>query len=204
MSTESLTNTRRGRKPRLNKWAAIGLIAVAGLGVGGVACTRGMIEQIALALPATPDVAILPVSTEVVDRNGQLLRPFTTDGRWRLPVTTAQVDRRFIDMLIAYEDQRFEVHHGIDWSGMGRAAVQFAMAGGHIVSGGSTLTIDATSTLSAYSGVQPSPSSGSMSRRLTEVRSSAWMASRARSRNAGTPRRSAPSSESRTADRSGV
>jgi len=141
MSTDSSTNTRRGRKPRLNKWAAVSLIAVAGLAVGGVAYTRGTIERIVVELPATPDLATLPVSTEVVDRNGQLLRPFTTDGRWRLPVTVAEVDRRFIDMLIAYEDQRFEVHHGIDWSGMGRAAVQFAMAGGHIVSGGSTLTM---------------------------------------------------------------
>jgi penicillin-binding protein 1C len=141
MSTDSPNITRRGRKPRLGKWAAVSLIAVAGLAVGGVAYTRGTIEQIAVALPATPDLATLPVSTEVVDRNGQLLRPFTTDGRWRLPVTTAQVDRRFIDMLIAYEDQRFESHHGIDWSGMSRAAVQFAMAGGQIVSGGSTLTM---------------------------------------------------------------
>ena len=129
MSTESPANKRRGRKPRLNKWAAVSLIAVAGLAVGGVAYTRGTIERIVVELPATPDLATLPVSTEVVDRNGQLLRPFTTDGRWRLPVTVAEVDRRFIDMLIAYEDQRFEVHHGIDWSGMGRAAVQFAMAG---------------------------------------------------------------------------
>lgn len=141
MSTDAPANTRRGRKPRLPQWAAIGLIAVAGLAVGGVAYTRGTIEQIALALPATPDPATLPVSTEVVDRNGLLLRPFTTDGRWRLPVTPDKVDRRFIDMLIAYEDQRFETHHGIDWSGMGRAAVQFAMAGGKIVSGGSTLTM---------------------------------------------------------------
>ncbi len=141
MSTDGSTNTRRGRKPRLPQWAAIGLIAAAGLAVGGTAYTRGTIESIAVALPATPDLATLPVSTEVVDRNGLLLRPFTTDGRWRLPVTIEQVDRRFIDMLIAYEDQRFESHHGIDWSGMARAAVQFTAAGGKIVSGGSTLTM---------------------------------------------------------------
>ena len=141
MSTTVPQSTRRGRKPRLSNWAAIALIAAAGRGVGGVAYTRGTIEQIAAALPATPDLATLPVSTSVVDRNGQLLRPFTTDGRWRLPVSVDQVDRRFIDMLLAYEDQRFATHHGIDWSGMARAAVQFTMAGGKIVSGGSTLTM---------------------------------------------------------------
>ena len=68
--------------------------------------------------------------------------PFTTaDGRWRLPVTRAEVDPRFIDMLIAYEDRRFAEHDGIDWRAMLRAAGQFVLAGGHIVSGGSTLTM---------------------------------------------------------------
>ncbi len=135
------TRKRRAPKVRLPQLAAIGLIAVAGLAVGGVAYVRGTIEQIAAALPATPDPATIAVSTEVVDRNGLLLRPFTTGGRWRLPVALGDVDRRFIDMLIAYEDQRFESHHGIDWSGMARAAVQFTLAGGKIVSGGSTLTM---------------------------------------------------------------
>ena len=78
----------------------------------------------------------------VVDRDGKLLRPFTiADGRWRLPVTTADVDRRFIDMLIGYEDQKFEEHHGVDWMAFVRAAGQFVLAGGQIVSGGSTLTM---------------------------------------------------------------
>src|SRR5690606_22418659 len=86
MSTRAPANRRRGRGPRLSKWTAMALIAIAGLGVCGVASMRGTIEQIAAALPVTPDLATLPVSTAVVDRNGQLLRPFTTDGRWRLPV----------------------------------------------------------------------------------------------------------------------
>ena len=44
-------------------------------------------------------------------------------------------------MLIAYEDQHFAEHDGIDWPAMLRAAGQFVGAGGHIVSGGSTLTM---------------------------------------------------------------
>ncbi|MEO6014808.1 MAG: transglycosylase domain-containing protein, partial [Devosia sp.] len=133
---------RRGRKPRLSSLAAAGLIALGGLAVSGVAYTRGVITEISAGLPHTPDIATLPVSPAVVDRNGLLLRPFTTaDGRWRLPVTVEQVDRRFIDMLLAYEDQHFEEHRGIDWGSMVRAGVQFVSAGGHIVSGGSTLTM---------------------------------------------------------------
>src|SRR5690349_22663425 len=141
MSTDAPNNAGRGRKPRPKAWQAIGLIVLLGLCIFGIAYARGIVDEIARKLPKTPDPATVAVSTEVVDRHGLLLRPFTTDGRWRLPVTSAQVDRRFIDMLIAYEDERFEDHHAIDWSGMARAAVQFTMAGGHIVSGGSTLTM---------------------------------------------------------------
>ncbi|MGL4590362.1 MAG: hypothetical protein ACRCVZ_00865, partial [Aestuariivirga sp.] len=43
--------------------------------------------------PLGKDIAY---STLVVDRNGHLLRPFITKGGyWRLPVTVAEVDRRF-------------------------------------------------------------------------------------------------------------
>jgi penicillin-binding protein 1C len=115
---------------------------IAGLcGLGATSYGFAVVRDIEAALPATPDAARLPVSTAVVDRNGQLLRPFTTpDGRWRLPVTAQQVDTHFIDMLVAYEDQNFETHRGIDWGAMLRAAGQYATAG-RIVSGGSTLTM---------------------------------------------------------------
>ena len=127
------------RKPR---WRAIALIAVLGLGLAGLGYGRSVVDTISAGLPRTPDIATMPVSTVVVDRDGQLLRPFTTaDGIWRLPVEMKNVDRHFIDMLIAYEDQHFEAHRGIDWTSMVRAAGQFALAGGHIVSGGSTLTM---------------------------------------------------------------
>ncbi|MDP4593934.1 MAG: penicillin-binding protein 1C, partial [Beijerinckiaceae bacterium] len=80
-------------------------------------------------------------STIAVDRDGHLLRAFTTHGgRWRLPITPNAVDPRFIAMLKMYEDQRFETHGGVDYSGLVRAALQFA-ASGSIVSGGSTLTM---------------------------------------------------------------
>ena len=77
----------------------------------------------------------------VVDRDGKLLRPFTTvDGYWRLPAKPADVDRRFLAMLIAYEDKRFYSHHGIDPYAILRASWQIVRYG-HIVSGGSTLTM---------------------------------------------------------------
>ncbi|MBN9060851.1 MAG: penicillin-binding protein 1C [Rhizobiales bacterium] len=77
----------------------------------------------------------------VVDRDGRLLRPFTTrDGRWRIPVQAQEVDPRYLKILMAYEDRRFERHRGVDLKSLARAALQFASQG-RIVSGGSTLTM---------------------------------------------------------------
>ncbi|MDQ0998293.1 penicillin-binding protein 1C [Phyllobacterium ifriqiyense] len=81
------------------------------------------------------------VSTEVVDADGQLLRAFaTTEGRWRLGTKTKDVDPQFVRMLIAYEDQRFMDHRGVDPLALGRAAFQL-VTHGRIVSGASTLSM---------------------------------------------------------------
>ncbi|MBV9420626.1 MAG: penicillin-binding protein 1C [Alphaproteobacteria bacterium] len=81
------------------------------------------------------------VSPEVVDRNGVLLRAFLTDdGYWRMKTTVADVSPRYLAMLRAYEDKRFAGHWGVDPLAIVRAGAQFVGAG-HIVSGGSTLTM---------------------------------------------------------------
>jgi penicillin-binding protein 1C len=110
--------------------AAAGLAAIA---VGGLwALDRAF-------PPPLPDT--LAVSAEVLDRDGALLRAFATkDGYWRLPVGLDQVDRNFVDMLVAYEDKRFWDHEGIDPLALGRAATQLA-SNHRIVSGGSTLSM---------------------------------------------------------------
>ena len=92
------------------------------------------------------DATVLPplvvqTSVEVLDRGGHLLRAYTvTDGRWRLAVGLDEVDPRYIDMLLTYEDRRFRDHPGVDWRGLVRAGWQ-AATNGRIVSGGSTLTM---------------------------------------------------------------
>jgi penicillin-binding protein 1C len=82
------------------------------------------------------------VSTTIVDRNGKLLRAYAmADGRWRLPVDAkTAVDPRYLTLLLAYEDRRFYSHPGVDPLASGRAAIQLASRG-HIVSGGSTITM---------------------------------------------------------------
>ncbi|MGH1576180.1 penicillin-binding protein 1C [Planktotalea sp.] len=93
-------------------------------------------------ISATVLPSVLPeTSVEVRDRNNQLLRAYTVeDGRWRLVVNTEQVDRRYLEMLIAYEDKRFFSHSGVDPFAVLRAAKQ-ALTTGEIVSGASTLTM---------------------------------------------------------------
>jgi penicillin-binding protein 1C len=82
------------------------------------------------------------VSTTIVDRNGKLLRAYAmADGRWRLPVDARiGVDPGYLKLLLAYEDRRFRSHAGVDPLALARAAFQF-VSRGHIVSGGSTITM---------------------------------------------------------------
>jgi len=94
-----------------------------------------------VSLGPTPLGEGLEFSTVVVDRNGQVLRPYaTSEGRWRLAATVESVDPRYLDALIAYEDKRFRAHHGVDLQALARAAWQL-VRNGRIVSGGSTLTM---------------------------------------------------------------
>ena len=80
-------------------------------------------------------------SAEVLSRNGTLLRAYTVaDGRWRLASSVDAVDPIYLKMLIAYEDQRFYEHSGIDGRALLRAFWQ-ALGNGQVVSGGSTLTM---------------------------------------------------------------
>src|SRR4029077_3994114 len=82
------------------------------------------------------------VSITIVDRNGKLLRAYAmADGRWRLPVDARTgVDPTYLKLLLAFEDQRFRSHAGVDPLALARAAFQLATRG-HIVSGGSTITM---------------------------------------------------------------
>lgn len=101
----------------------------------------GAVRLTMIMLGPPPLAAAERVSATVVDRDGNLLRAFTTpEGRWRLPVKVEEVDPRYISMLLAYEDRRFWDHWGIDPLAVARAVYQF-VRNGHIVSGASTLTM---------------------------------------------------------------
>ena len=107
----------------------------------GIACMLAMAAGWIISLGPPPLGANLTYSTLVVDREGRLLRPYTTaEGLWRLPATRADVDPRFFKLLFAYEDKRFAEHHGVDPWAVARAATQL-VRNGRIVSGASTLSM---------------------------------------------------------------
>ncbi|HEU5018980.1 MAG TPA: transglycosylase domain-containing protein [Pseudolabrys sp.] len=83
----------------------------------------------------------LVYSRLVFDGNGKVVHAYATpQGRWRFQATVDEVDPRFLKLLFAYEDKRFYEHHGVDLRALGRAALQW-ITSGHVVSGGSTLTM---------------------------------------------------------------
>ncbi len=95
-----------------------------------------------------PDMArYQALSPEVVARDGTLLRPFLSkDGYWRLKTNVADVDPRYLTLLKAYEDKRFDEHFGVDPLALMRATFQLVTTG-HVVSGASTLTMQAARLL---------------------------------------------------------
>ena len=124
----------RSRWPlRLYAGLLLGLLAVNAVGF--------TVSETLRRLGPVPLGRDITYSTLVTDKDGKLLRPFITrDGYWRLPVSADAVDPRFLAMLVAYEDKRFYQHRGVDPQALLRAAWQ-AVNHGHVVSGGSTLTM---------------------------------------------------------------
>lgn len=79
-------------------------------------------------------------STVVESAEGELLGAhIAADGQWRFPPCDT-VPERFATALVQFEDRQFRWHPGVNPVAMGRALVQ-NLRSGHVVSGGSTLTM---------------------------------------------------------------
>jgi len=116
------------------------LLLLVGIQVGGWVLARSLSEPVRVA-----------TSPLVVDRQGRLLRAFTVaDGRWRLPVTLAEVDPLFLSLLLTFEDRRFYHHGGVDYLALARAVGQL-IVNGRVVSGASTLTMQTARLLHGQS-----------------------------------------------------
>ena len=108
----------------------LGLVGAGVLSVGWMFGFSGSIDQ-----------SRLTYASYLSDADGELMHVLMADDeRYRLKTTAADVDESFIHLLLAYEDQRYYQHDGVDWLAMTRAAWQL-MSRGYIVSGGSTITM---------------------------------------------------------------
>ena len=120
------------RAKRLLRIGAALLGAVA-LTVGGLAALDRMFP---LDLSRYADRSV-----ELRDAQGVTLNvALTDDGKYRLAATPENVSPRYLAMLLAKEDRRFWHHPGVDPLAVLRATGQLAIHG-HVVSGGSTLTM---------------------------------------------------------------
>jgi penicillin-binding protein 1C len=142
--SESETNPSSSR-PDLsgqNVIAGRRIVRVAGIAFAFILCAVVASGAWIGSLGPLPLAQAGEVSTTIVDRNGKLLRAYAmSDGRWRLPVNAgADVDPTYLKLLLAYEDRRFRSHAGVDPLALGRAALQL-FTRGHVVSGGSTITM---------------------------------------------------------------
>lgn len=101
----------------------------------------GALETMIAALPM-PDLARADrLSASVLASDGRILKTYLSeDGVWRLRTTADDVPPYYLKMLLAYEDQRFFRHSGVDVLAALRAAYLLIRHGG-VVSGASTLTM---------------------------------------------------------------
>lgn len=82
-------------------------------------------------------------STIVLDRSGRPLRAYlANDDRWRVPIKVSEVSPWMLKATVAVEDKRFYSHAGVDPIAIARAMLS-NLLGGRIVSGASTLTMQA-------------------------------------------------------------
>ena len=117
---------------KTHKWFIRGALVFALVVLG--ASSLKLFDPLPLEVAATS-------SRLVLDRDGNLLRAFTTpDGRWRLDAGPEDISPTYLALLFAFEDRRFWRHPGIDPLAFGRAILQ-AIAHGKPISGGSTLTM---------------------------------------------------------------
>ena len=94
------------------------------------------------------------VSSVLRSNDGRILNlRLTEKGYWREPAQIEEIDPRLLEVLIAYEDQRFWKHNGVDFKAVGRAAFNLIKLG-RVTSGASTITMQTVRLLDTSLGRQ--------------------------------------------------
>ena len=95
-----------------------------------------------LFLAKKPELGRLAELSKVIrSESGEVINlRLTASGHWREPADINRIDPLLVNMLVAYEDQRFWQHHGVDPYAILRASLSYVKSG-RIKSGASTLTM---------------------------------------------------------------
>ena len=124
-------------RSRAFKWllASAGLLVVAGIG-GAIAFYLAFVRDL-------PDLHTIedyrpPITSRVVDRNGEVVGEFFKERRSLAPID--ELPRHLVQAFVAGEDSSFFEHAGIDYRSILRAVWVNLRAGGEIKQGASTIT----------------------------------------------------------------
>ena len=139
---------------RVRTWLGVGLSAalLSGAGVGGL--------RWAAAHTPLPEGYFGEPSTVVRYRDGHPAHVFLSpDDAWRISADLDEVDPKYVEALLAFEDRRFYTHGGVDVWSIGRAVVT-NLAAGRVVAAGRARMRTASSTPSAPSPRKASSAHG--------------------------------------------
>ncbi|MEL6871605.1 MAG: penicillin-binding protein 1A, partial [Pseudomonadota bacterium] len=118
---------RRRRKSLLLSFLGI-MFTAAGIGFVGLSAAAGyLIWNASRDLPSYEKLANYepPVMTRIHANNGALIAEYARERRIFVPINT--IPKVVINAFLAAEDKRFYEHGGLDYYGITRAAINFAM-----------------------------------------------------------------------------
>lgn len=125
---------------RITKISFIALWLVAAAGAAGVLVITSAFLYLSPGLPSVDVLKDIKLQTplRIYSADGELIGEF--GEKRRTPITFEQIPPRFVQAILAAEDDRFFSHHGVDITGLLRAASQLLVSG-QIQTGGSTITM---------------------------------------------------------------
>jgi penicillin-binding protein 1A len=141
-----MSRPARQRRRRHNRAGPTRLIFI-GLGVVALALLVGAIGAVGYVVSTADKAPSLETLKPIV--NGASSQVFAADGtrlgyiqsdELRSPVLSNQIPQSLKNATVAIEDQRFYKHHGVDYTGIVRAAIK-DLTTGQRLQGGSTLTM---------------------------------------------------------------
>lgn len=103
--------------------------------------TGAILGAVTWIIQGTPDITDYKGSSEatlIYDADGELLTKLFKENRVYVPLEKMPEDLK--NAIVAIEDTKFYVHHGIDFWGIGRAMINNIMKGDLLDQGASTIT----------------------------------------------------------------